>query len=106
MPPEARAPRQNWGKFEAHKCGGFNARSEMLEAVPTDLVFIISLEKRSTQNLQLSTSWPADCPFFTPKHRSKYCGAANGRIGPLTSRRISETPFKNHPLHSAKEDQK
>jgi hypothetical protein len=31
----------------------------MLEAVTTDLVFTISL-KRSTQNLQLSTSWPAD----------------------------------------------
>jgi hypothetical protein len=31
----------------------------MLEAVTTDLVFTISL-KRSTQNPQLSTSWPAD----------------------------------------------
>ena len=31
----------------------------MLEAVTKDLVFTISL-KRSTQNLQLSTSWPAD----------------------------------------------
>ena len=28
-----------------------------------DLVFTISL-KRSTQNLQLSTSWPADYPIF------------------------------------------
>ena len=35
----------------------------MLEAVPTDLVFTISL-KRSTPNLQLSTSWPADYPIF------------------------------------------
>jgi hypothetical protein len=35
----------------------------MLEAVTTDLVFTISL-KRSTQNLQLSTSWPADYPIF------------------------------------------
>jgi len=34
----------------------------MLEAVATDLVFTISL-KRSTQNLQLSTSWPADYPI-------------------------------------------
>jgi hypothetical protein len=34
----------------------------MLEAVPTDLVFTISL-KRSTQNLQLSTSSPADYPI-------------------------------------------
>src|SRR5208282_5098446 len=35
----------------------------MLEAVPTDLVFTISL-KRSTQNLQLSTSSPADYPIY------------------------------------------
>jgi hypothetical protein len=35
----------------------------MLEAVHTDLVFTISL-KRSTQNLQLSTSWPADYAIF------------------------------------------
>jgi hypothetical protein len=35
----------------------------MLEAVHTDLVFTISL-KRSTQNLQLSTSGPADYPIF------------------------------------------
>jgi hypothetical protein len=34
----------------------------MLEAVTTDLVFTISL-KRSTQNLQLSTSSPADYPI-------------------------------------------
>ena len=35
----------------------------MLEAVPTDLGFTISL-KRSTQNLQLSTAGPADHPIF------------------------------------------
>jgi hypothetical protein len=35
----------------------------MLEAVTADLVFTISL-KRSTQNLQLSTSSPADYPIF------------------------------------------
>jgi hypothetical protein len=35
----------------------------MLEAVTADLVFTISL-KRSTQNLQLSTSWPADYRIF------------------------------------------
>ena len=35
----------------------------MLEALPTDLVSTISL-KRSTQNLQLSTSSPADYPIF------------------------------------------
>jgi hypothetical protein len=38
----------------------------MLEAIPTDLVFTISL-KRSTLNLQLSTSWPADYPICFPK---------------------------------------
>jgi hypothetical protein len=38
----------------------------MLEAVPTDLVFTISL-KRSTQILQLSTSSPADYPIYAPK---------------------------------------
>jgi len=38
----------------------------MLEAVDTDLVFTISL-KRSTQNLQLSTSSPADYPAH-PRH--------------------------------------
>jgi hypothetical protein len=37
----------------------------MLETVAADLVFTISL-KRSTQNLQLSTSWPADYPIFAP----------------------------------------
>ena len=41
----------------------------MLEAVTTDLVFIISL-KRSTQNLQLSTSWQADYPISNVG----YCG--------------------------------
>jgi hypothetical protein len=34
----------------------------MLEAVNTDLVLTISL-KRSTPNLQLSTSWPAEYPI-------------------------------------------
>ena len=46
----------------------------MLEAVHTDLVFIISL-KRSTQNLQLSTSSPADYPIF-----EGYCGSAGSTI--------------------------
>ena len=27
--PEGRATRRNWGKFEAHKWGGFNARSHI-----------------------------------------------------------------------------
>src|SRR6202022_4953903 len=35
----------------------------MLEAVTTDLVFTISL-KRSTQNLQLSTSWAGRFPHL------------------------------------------
>ena len=35
----------------------------MLEALTTDLVFTISL-KRSTQNLQLSTSSSADYPIY------------------------------------------
>ena len=35
----------------------------MLEAVTKDLVFTISL-KRSTQNLQLSTSWAGRLPHF------------------------------------------
>jgi hypothetical protein len=40
----------------------------MLEAVTTDLVFTISL-KRSTQNLQLSTSSPADYPISSLQSR-------------------------------------
>ena len=38
----------------------------MLEAVTTDLVFTISL-KRSTQNLQLSTSWAGRLPHLGPR---------------------------------------
>jgi hypothetical protein len=38
----------------------------MLEAVHADLVFTIGL-KRSTQNLQLSTSLPADYPILWPE---------------------------------------
>jgi hypothetical protein len=38
----------------------------MLEAVTTDLVFTISL-KRSTQNLQLSTSWADRLPHLCPR---------------------------------------
>jgi hypothetical protein len=41
----------------------------MLEAVPTDLVFTISL-KRSTPNLQISTTTPADYPICTPRNRT------------------------------------
>ena len=42
----------------------------MLEAVDTDLVFTINL-KRSTQNLQLSTSSPADYPIFGGQKRKR-----------------------------------
>ena len=41
----------------------------MLEAVTTDLVFTISL-KRSTQNLQLSTSWVGRLPHLTGADRT------------------------------------
>ena len=41
----------------------------MLEAVTTDLVFTISL-KRSTQNLQLSTSWVGRLPHLTGGKRT------------------------------------
>jgi hypothetical protein len=41
----------------------------MLEAVTTDLVFTISL-KRSTQNLQLSTSWAGRLPHLLGAERS------------------------------------
>jgi hypothetical protein len=40
----------------------------MLEAVTTDLVFTISL-KRSTQNLQLSTSWAGRLPHLLGEER-------------------------------------
>ena len=47
----------------------------MLEAVFTDLVFTISL-KRSTPNLQLSTSSPADYPIYAPKATDNHLSAA------------------------------
>jgi hypothetical protein len=40
----------------------------MLEAITTDLVFTISL-KRSTQNLQLSTSWSGRLPHLFGEDR-------------------------------------
>jgi hypothetical protein len=49
----------------------------MLEAVHADLVFTISL-KRSTQNLQLSTSWPADYPIF--RGIADMAGPADGSV--------------------------
>jgi hypothetical protein len=32
MPREVRRHDKNWGKFEAHKWGGFNARSHQFDA--------------------------------------------------------------------------
>jgi hypothetical protein len=43
--------------------------------VTADLVFTISL-KRSTPNLQLSTSWPADYPISAPKATDNRLGTA------------------------------
>jgi hypothetical protein len=40
----------------------------MLEAVTADLVFTISL-KRSTQNLQISTSWAGRLPHLYPQEQ-------------------------------------
>src|SRR6516162_6258004 len=50
----------------------------MLEAVTTDLVFTISL-KRSTLNLQLSTSWASRLPHLSPP-AGRHCS------GPLCKR--------------------
>jgi len=50
----------------------------MLEAVHTDLVFTISL-KRSTQNLQLSTSCSADYPIFQGVIAEKAKASSKGR---------------------------
>jgi hypothetical protein len=54
----------------------------MLEAVPTDLVFTIGL-KRSTPNLQLSTSSPADypIPFLFLRSLAICCVAASVEKG-------------------------
>jgi hypothetical protein len=54
----------------------------MLEAVTTDLVSTISL-KRSTQNLQLSTSWPADYPIYlvaVDRLLARDCVQARGEV--------------------------
>ena len=47
----------------------------MLEAVTKDLVFTISL-KRSTQNLQLSTSWAGRLPHLSGEEQKSNFGAA------------------------------
>ena len=57
IPPSCRRARQDAAlKIEVRRVFSPAKWSMLLEAVPTDLVFTISL-KRSTQNLQLSTSW-------------------------------------------------
>jgi len=65
----------------------------MLEAVHTDLVFTISL-KRSTQNLQLSTSCSADYPIF----RSMLLKKAKMNRSKFLPVRPSKPVFRN-PTH-------
>src|SRR5262249_59649167 len=36
-----RPPRQNWGKFDAHKWGGFNARSQKARGVNDILIAVV-----------------------------------------------------------------
>ena len=54
-----------------------------MPAVHADLVFTISL-KRSTQNLQLSTSSPADYPIV-PVRRGKAALSSGGKSHPATA---------------------
>src|ERR1019366_3116061 len=51
----------------------------MLEAVTTDLVFNISL-KRSTQNLQLSTSWAGRLPHLFDTERTSATPSEHFRV--------------------------
>ena len=71
----------------------------MLEAVTTDLVFTISL-KRSTQNLQLSTSWVGRLPHLSAgkagvpaaqPHRAEFGTGRTNRAGLAMS-----VPWKWH----------
>src|ERR1700676_4382536 len=63
----------------------------MLEAVTKDLVFTISL-KRSTQNLQLSTSWPGRLHHL----RLLPAGAvAGGDLHPLESAAFARRTLKS-----------
>ena len=57
----------------------------MFEAVRTDLVSTISL-KRSTQNLRLSTSSPADYPIFEGEERKWRGLAAMSQFDPEPTR--------------------
>ena len=57
----------------------------MFEAVRTDLVSTISL-KRSTQNLRLSTSSPADYPIFGgPKRNGLFMAASQSLYAVYTA---------------------
>jgi hypothetical protein len=53
----------------------------MLEAVTTDLVFTISL-KRSTQNLQLSTSWAGRLHHLSGEERTFRRSTAKSAFDP------------------------
>src|SRR5450756_602216 len=66
----------------------------MLEAVTTNLVSTISL-KRSTQNLQLSTSWPADYPIYSRSPMACSCSAheyGSALARPVTVRSAGAEP--------------
>jgi hypothetical protein len=52
----------------------------MLEAVTTDLVFTISL-KRSTQNLQLSTSWAGRLHHLFERITDEVDGSRSRHLG-------------------------
>src|ERR1700704_341690 len=54
----------------------------MLEAVTTDLVFTISL-KRSTQNLQLSTSWAGRLPHLLEAKRTSKLRTSRSESDPI-----------------------
>src|SRR5208282_3577611 len=73
----------------------------MLEAVSTDLVFTISL-KRSTQNLQLSTSSPADYPIYAVgpitflPHNT--CAEVHGKVRIMHQAFAPHIAFGLHPI--------
>jgi hypothetical protein len=56
----------------------------MLEAVTKDLVFTISL-KRSTQNLQLSTSWAGRLHHLLRLERTRVAGGLTSAFDPTLS---------------------
>jgi hypothetical protein len=79
----------------------------MFEAVRTDLVSTIGL-KRSTQNLQLSTSSPADYPIFEEEpgrrsvahHPHPRRGKADRRHHPSCSMVCwTQDHYARHPAH-------